>query len=414
MKALAAIVGLSWLVPLAAAPLPRPFTVEHYDVRITADLAAKQVAGEVTMRIASRIERLSAVELDAGDLEVTRVTEGQAVAYFERKGKLLIVVLGNPARNEERRTLTIRYTAKPAKGLVFFPDQVYTSFFTSDWMPCDDRPDDPATLRLTIEPPPNTKVAASGRFDGAAWVVDTPTPTFLFAFAAGNFAESTAEANGVKLRVLGKADVFETTGAALRFLADRSGKPYPGDTYTQVFAHGQVEQEAVGLTLLPESYIEKLAKQPDDLWLLVHELAHQWYGIGIPAKDWSDFWLSEGMATFLADAFLEQRCGKARYDHEIEQSHATYESLRNQGKDRPLYYTDWQTPQQAGGRIPYDKGAWVLAELRRQLTDEVFWKGLRLYTSEHWGTAVTSTDFQQSMQAAAGKDLTKFFERWVY
>jgi len=342
------------------------------------------------------------------------VMEGQAAAYFEHKGKLLIVVLGNPARNEEHRSLTIRYKAKPAKGLVFFPDQVYTSFFTSDWMPCDDRPDDPATLRLAIEPPVNTKTAGSGHFDGTAWVLETPTPTFLFAFAVGNFAESTAEANGVKLRVLGRADVFEATGAAMRFLAGRSGKPYPVDTYTQVFAHGQVEQEAVGLTLLPDSYAEKLAKQPDDLWLLAHELAHQWYGIGIPAKDWSDFWLSEGMATFLADAFLEQRYGKARYDREIEQARATYESLRNQGKDRPLYYTDWQTPQQAGGRIPYDKGAWVLAELRRQLNDQVFWKGLRVYTSEHWATAVTSSDFQQSMQAAAGKDLTKFFERWVY
>jgi aminopeptidase N len=200
----------------------------------------------------------------------------------------------------------------------------------------------------------------------------------------------------------------------MAFLAERSGHAYPGDTYTQVFPHGGVEQEAVGMTLLPESYGAGLAQHPGDLWLLAHELAHQWYGIGIPARDWSDFWLSEGMATFLADAFLEKRFGKARYESEIANSRQIYDSLRTQGKDRPLFYTGWQTPQQAGGSLPYHKGAWVLSELRRQLTDEVFWRGLRAYTAAHWGNPVTSDDLKAAMQSAAGKDLTKFFEQWVY
>jgi aminopeptidase N len=418
MKALAAIAGLALLGTLAAAPLPRPYVVEHYDVHLVPDLVAKSLAGEVTIRLTSRIDRLDVVELDAGDIHIDSIKEGEAARYFERKEKTLIVVLQAPAYKNERRTLTIRYTASPAKGLVFFPDQIYTSFFTSDWMPSDDRPDDRATLRLTIDAPPQFKVAASGRPDGAAWVVDTPTAPFLFAFAAGDFVESTSKVNGVTLRVLGKANVFDATAAAMAFFADRSGHPYPGDTYTQVFTHGTVEQEAVGMALMPESYGLGLAQHPEDLWLLAHELAHQWYGIAIPARDWSDLWLSEGMATFLADAFLEKRFGKARYDSEIANSRQIYETLRTQGKDRPLSYTDWQTPQQAGGSLPYHKGAWVLSELRRQFTDEVFWRGLRAYTAAHWGKPVTSDDFQAAMQSAAGKNLTKnltkFFDQWVY
>jgi aminopeptidase N len=414
MKALATIAGLALVGPLAAAPLPRPYGVENYDVHLVPDLAAKRVAGEVTIRLTSRIDRLDVVELDAGDIHIDSVKEGQAARYFERKEKTLIVVLDAPAYKSEHRTLTVRYTAGPAKGLVFFPDQVYTSFFTSDWMPSDDRPDDRATLRLTIDAPPQFKIAASGQPDGAAWVVDTPTPPFLFAFAAGDFVESTSKVDGVTLRVLGKASVFDATAAAMAFFADRSGHPYPVDTYTQVFTHGTVEQEAVGMTLMPESYALGLTQHPEDLWLLAHELAHQWYGIAIPARDWSDFWLSEGMATFLADAFLEKRFGKARYDSEIANSKQIYDTLRTQGKDRPLFYTDWQTPQQAGGSLPYHKGAWVLSELRRQLTDEVFWRGLRAYTAAHWGNPVTSDDFQAAMQSASGKNLTKFFDQWVY
>lgn len=414
MKPLAAIFGLTLMGPLGAAPLPRPYSVDHYDVRLTPDFAGKQISGEATIRLTSRTERLDAIELDSGALDIGSVKEGQAARYFERKEKSVIVVLGSPAFKGDHRTLTIRYTAGSAKGLVFFPDEIYTSFFTSDWMPCDDRPDDRATLRLTLDVPSQYKVAASGNPEGADWVVDTPTATFLYAFAVGDFAESTRKVDGVTLRVLGKADVFDATASAMHFLAERSGHPYPGTTYTQIFTHGPVEQEALGMTLLPESYAGGLARDPADLWLLSHELAHQWYGIAIPTRDWSDFWLSEGMATFLADAYLEQRFGKARYDREIAASKANYDTMRNQGRDRPLSFTDWQTPQQAGGRLPYDKGAWVLAELRKQLGDEVFWRGLRTYTAAHWGQPVTSEDLQASMQSAAGKDLTKFFKQWVY
>jgi aminopeptidase N len=388
-----------------AAPLPRNYAVEHYDVSVAPDLAAKSLSGEVTISYHSRIGRLDALELDAGALQIASVLDNQAPQWFERKGSLLIVVLTNPVRTGEHRRVTIRYQAGPAKGLVFFPDQVYTSFFTSDWMVCNDRSDEPATLRLQVAAPADFKIAATER-------LDTPTPPFLYAFAVGAFEESTSEVNGVKLRVLGHASVFEPTSAALRFLAERSGKPYPGSTYTQVFAHGSVEQEAAGMTLLPESYGADLAAHPDNLWLLAHELAHQWYGIGIPCKDWSDFWLNEGMATFLADAFLERRFGKARYEREIEHSRQIYETLKAAGKDRPLSFSDWETPQQAGGQIPYHKGAWVLSQLRRQLSDEVFWRGLRLYTSEHWGKPVTSADFDKSMETAAGKSLTRFFEKW--
>jgi aminopeptidase N len=418
MKFLKAILGLALAGPATAAPLTRPYVVEHYDVHLTPDLAAKRMAGEVSIKLTSRADRLDAVELDAGDMKIASVKEGQAGLYFERKEKILIVAMRSPVYKNDHRTITIRYTAVPAKGLVFFPDQVYTSFFTSDWMPCDEHPEDRATLALTIDVPPQFKVAASGHPDGATWTLDTPYPAFLYAFAAGDFAESTKKVDGVTLRVLGKADVFDDTAAVMKFLVQRSGKPYPLDTYTQVFTHGTVEQEAVGMTLLPEKYAVDLKEHPENLNLLAHELTHQWYGVAIVARDWSDFWLSEGMATFLADAFLEQRFGKARYEREIAVSKQTYDNLRAQGRDRPLFFTDWQTSQQAGGPLPYHKGAFVLSELRRVLTDEVFWRGLRAYTNAHWGSQVTSDDLEAAMASVAGKDLskqlTKMFQQYIY
>jgi aminopeptidase N len=413
------LLGLALVSPAVAIPPSRPYAVEHYDVHLTPDLAAKRMSGEVSIKLTSRIERLDVAELDVGaDMQIDSVKEGQAPRYFEHKEKTLMVVLPLPLYKNDHKTISIRYTAAPAKGLVFFPDQIYTSFFTSDWMPCDEHPEDRSTLSLTIDLPPQFKVAASGHPNGSTWTLDTPYPAFLFAFAAGNFDESTRKVGGVTLRVLGKADVFDDTAAVMKFLTERSGKPYPLDTYTQVFTHGTVEQEAVGMTLLPEKYAAELVKQPEHLNLLAHEFAHQWYGVQIVAKDWSDFWLSEGMATFLADAFLEQRFGKARYDREIADSKQTYENLRSQGRDRPLFFTDWQTPQQAGGPLPYQKGAFVLSELRRVLTDDLFWRALQAYTGAHWGGQVTSDDLEAAMASVVSKDLnkqlTKIFQQYIY
>src|SRR5262249_38685253 len=158
----------------------------------------------------------------------------------------LIVVLTKAVATGEVRTLTIRYQAGPAKGLRFFPDQVYTCSLTSDWMVSNDRPDEPATLQLHIEAPSGMKVAATEH-------LTSPTPPYLYAFAAGVFEESSSKVNGVKLRVLGHASVFDATAAALRFFAERSGHPYPGETYTQVFARGDVQQvAAAGMSFFPD------------------------------------------------------------------------------------------------------------------------------------------------------------------
>src|SRR5208283_4209339 len=103
MKPLKLILGLALVAPVAAAPLTRPYIVEHYDVHLTPDLAAKRMAGEVTIKLTSRTDRLDAIELDAGDLQIASVKEGQAALYFERKDKVLIVAMSSPVyRNDHR------------------------------------------------------------------------------------------------------------------------------------------------------------------------------------------------------------------------------------------------------------------------------------------------------------------------
>jgi aminopeptidase N len=431
----------SGIISLAAAPASRPYTIENYDVSIRPDLANQRLKGEVRIRLHSQVDTaISALELDADALQIASVEEGQDPQYFERKGSLLFVVLTHPLRADEHRTITVRYQAGPSPGLKFFSDQAYGSVI-SDWMPSNDRPGERATLDLSIATPQDIKVAASGLLTdtrtsngqtSTEWRLDSAAEPSSFGFALGSFAENTSDAEGVELRVLGAGtEVFEPTKAAMRYLTERSGKPYPGKTYTQVFLHGEVIRSlAAGLTLLPESYAQ--GKGTDTPWRVTTELARQWYGIQIAPKDWADIWLSEGVSAFLADTFLEQRLGKERYEKEIERSRQIYNQLRAQGNDRSLSYTGWTTRADADGEIPAHKGVCFLYLVHELVGDSAFWERLRLYTSERWGQSATSEEFQVAFQGvnpgnpgdgkkrvtrrgdAAAKPLDKLFDLWVY
>jgi aminopeptidase N len=429
---------------LAAVPLAQPYTVENYDVAIRANFASQRLDGQATLRIHSRVEMaITALELDAGTLQITSVEEGPDRQFFERKGGSLFVALTNPLRPDEYRTLTLRYQAGPSPGLKFFSDQVYGAV-TSDWMPCNDRPDERATLHLTIAAPPNSTAAASGQLTASRtdngesiteWQLNSAVAPSRFGFAIGSFAENTSEADGVKLRVLGgNKDVLESTAAAMRFLAERSGKGYPGKDYTQVFVHGETRHAAAGLALLAESSAAAGGNRPDLQQLVANELAQQWYGVEIASKDWSDLWLNEGLSAFLANEFLAQRLGKESSEPQIKQSWQNYNVLRAEGKDRPLSDSDWTTRQDRDEKTVVQKGVCFLYSLNELVGDSAFSSGLRLYTDGKWGHAAGSEDFQDAFRAVYKSDrnepkkrirrkgdtnppetpLDKLFDLWVY
>lgn len=418
-------------LPLLAIPPSRPYDVDHYEVKIEPDFAGQRLQCQETIELHTISDGLDRIELDAGaGITVSDIVEDFATQRFEREGDLVIVKPVKPVRIGEQRKFKIRYEARPGRGLSFFPDQVWAAYFTSSWLVLDEQAEDRATLQLAVSAPPEMKVAASGRQvrthrDGprsvSEWTVTTDLPPFVFGFAVGNFAESSAQEDKTRLRFLGPPDlakslpaIFHETGSAFRFLVAKSGQPYLEKTYTQVLLKNGPEQEAAELTLLPEKYGQTLLSKPDDLWLLAHELAHQWYGIGIATRDWSDFWLSEGMASFLADVFLGEKFGAERYTREIEAAHQSYEKMKTEGKDRPLSFHDWNKPNEAGGRLPYDKGAWVLHLLRQQMGEDSFWRGLRVYTKENWGKQVTSRDFEKSMESVTDTPLKQLFDTYVY
>ncbi|MEO5763002.1 MAG: M1 family metallopeptidase [Vicinamibacteria bacterium] len=406
--------------------------VLNYTATVEPSLVDKTVRGHVSVELRALVAAVS-VELDIGALTIDAVTENGSAREFTQGQRRLKTLLKTAAQPNETRTIEITYHGTPRFGLTFVPakSQVYTIFSTDQWMPCINAPSDRATLSLTVVTPADLTVIANGRLvadrpqpDGRVshdWRLDRAAPTFSFGFAAAKFNEVADKRGRTNLRYLSTtaagADLqrlFADTGDMIGFFEDRSGVPYPAASYSQALVEDTVGQEMSGFSLMSDEYAAEVLKDPTRVGLIAHELAHQWWGIGVTCQDWTHFWLNEGFATFMAAAYREKKFGRETYLRDVEGWRARYERVKTAGKDRSLAFTDWNKPTSDDRALVYQKGALVLHELRQELGDKAFWKGLCDYTRAHFDKPVTTSDFFAAMEKSSGKKLIGFFDRWVF
>jgi len=401
--------------------------VLHYSATVEPDIANKTVKGSVVIRVRTTS---NLVEFNCGDLTIDSVTENDKPLQFSVQDHKLRVSLSGRQTVKE---IEVKYHGAPRRGIRFFPDrqQVYTVFSTSQWMVCNDDPADKATLTMKLILPAKLTPVSSGELVSQRglpdnkrifeWRQKSPIPTYIFGFAAGPFQIVKTRHGNVELQYFATnysdaevRQIFRDTPDMLDFFEDRAGVKYADKTYSQVLAAGGVEQEMSSFTALKESYGKELLENEQDLWLGAHEFAHQWWGNMVTCRDWNHFWLNEGMATFMAAAYLEHRFGRAVYLREMETYRTNYEKVRAAGKDKSLVFPDWLSPTREDRTLVYDKGAYVLHLLREEMGERNFWKGLRIFTQRHFGKSVVTTDFVAAMEEAHGKSLKEFFAKWVY
>jgi aminopeptidase N len=296
---------------------------------------------------------------------------------------------------------------------------------------CVDDPGDRATLKLSVVLPAGLTATGSGRLLGRhvlpgdkalfEWELDRQMPTYTFGFTAGSFAEVADASDRPRLRYLGAGfseaelrRVFADTVDMIRFFEERAGTPFPDATYTQVLVANSFGQEMSSFSVMSEDYGRAVLTDPGSTGLAAHELAHQWWGNMVTCADWTQFWLNEGFATFMAAAYAEHRFGRSAYERALESSRARYERVRAAGHDRSLVFPEWNRPSADDRALVYHKGAYVLHLLRQTLGESLFWSGIREYTRANFGKSVTTADFQMAMEQASGKNLSEFFSRWVY
>ena len=429
---------------------PRPaFDVVHYDLELRIDPAAGRIDGVVGVELvfpdeAARRE----VVLDLVDeLPVVGVTwNGDAVPH-EHGDDLLTVIRDGLPPAERTALLMITYGGRPPRhgelsmGLVFrdrgpSPTQpvgpvvfnVSEPASSHAWWPCRDIPSDEATVRLGLTVPDTlTAVAVGVRMSDApadpgwrrtVWETAYPLPPYLVGVSVSEFVEweedCPAAAGPLPLTyhvfpedAAAAGPFFAATCEMIGFMEEIAGPyPFPAERYGQIEVKWGGAMEHQTSTSMGNSPIN----DPDSFsHLVLHELAHQWFGDLLTPASWSDIWLNEGFAQYCEVLWVERTEGREAYlafMHAI--GHDRHPDLFTQ--DDPL--TD---PSPVLQILVYHKGAWVLHMLRDEMGDAGFFDLLRDYAGDPalGSGSVTSLDFVARASAVAGRDLAPWFAPWL-
>lgn len=402
---------LGALVANAATP--------HYDVKLIVDTQARLLHGKQSIRF----------EREPGTIRWEKQAGLTVSRHRSSSGSLTVgpswVDLAIPKRG--RHQVDFEYAAPATRGYRWLADEagLFTAFHCEAWMICFTAPDQRATLRLELVVKEDGLRAVGPGVErrhwldaeGHHWVFETPDPvhTFLFSFAIARLEVSKLDGFEIFASAPGRDAALRHTAAAAKFFREKTGVDALRHGYRQVFLpqRGRLGQEAAGLALMSQPTLDDIEGK-NDILLMAHEMAHQWWAISVGIGSWSDFWLNEGFAEYASLLYLEQVQGREAFLRAIEGLETQLAELRAKGPERPLHFEGWKDATDALGRWPYVKGALFLHQLRLRVGDELFWRGIALYTKRHAGRLVGSSDFQRAFEEATRRDVSGLFDREVY
>ena len=150
-------------------------------------------------------------------------------------------------------------------------------------------------------------------------------------------------------------------------------------------------------------------------FFLAHELAHQWWGQAVGWKNYHEQWLSEGLSQYFAALYAEHRHGPEVFGDIIARMQRW--SLRHSDQG-PVYLGNRLGLIEEDPRVfrslVYNKAAMVLHMLRRTLGEDAFFDGLRRFYNDRRFEKAGTDDLLRAFEAASGRRLTAFFDRWIH
>jgi hypothetical protein len=150
-------------------------------------------------------------------------------------------------------------------------------------------------------------------------------------------------------------------------------------------------------------------------FFIAHELAHQWFGQAVGWKNHHEQWLSEGFSQYFAALFARERRGEDAFRDILRQFRRWAVDDSDQG---PVYLGyrlgHIKNESRVFRALVYNKGASVLHMLRGLVGDEAFFRGVRRYYADNRFKKAGTDDLRKAMEAESGRNLERFFERWIY
>ena len=410
------------------------YDVTHYNLMLDVDPDANTIDGITTVHAVSTGE-LETIYLDLSGLNVSSVTVDGAAAEFSRERAELIVQPATPVPAGTGFTVEVIYSGTPERiadpgvpfvdigwfnqnGVIFTANEPSGSM---SWFPSNNHPTDKATFSISITVPEHLTAASTGLLVEETavnghrtftWQMNDPMATYLAAVYIGEFERHTQETReGLIIRDYipssltneerqATLEALSVTPGAIEFFEELLG-PYPFDAYGTLvlpFSIGfAMENQTLSLhgdrTLIP--------------LIIAHELAHQWFGNAVSPGDWSEIWLNEGFAHYLAFLYLADYGG-----HDIAALMANeLRAARGASAVPPGSVT---VEQLFDFPSVYQRSTLTLHALHRHVGDETFFEILRQHYQRSAGGSATTPDFMAIVAQLAGPDAVALLASWLY
>jgi aminopeptidase N len=321
-------------------------------------------------------------------------------------------------------------------------EYLYTLFVPMDAslaFPCFDQPDLKARFTLSVTKPEAWTVITNteARNASATWMEfgeTHPISTYLFAFAAGPFQKLEGETAPLPVNLyvrqskLARAkeewpETLQLTRDGMKHFVSYFDRPFPFTKYDQVlipgFAYGGMEH--AGATFLREDAIlfRTVPTRNDRLGrasLVLHELAHQWFGDLVTMKWFDDLWLKEGFANYMAYHALAAIKPPDEMWKRFYQAHKplAYQIDSTKGTT-PIYQEvrNLKDAKSAYGAIVYQKAPSLLHAMSFLIGEDKFRDGVRSFLREHAYGNAEWNDLIRAFEKASNQKLTVWANAWV-
>ncbi|MFH9607300.1 M1 family metallopeptidase [Streptomyces sp. NPDC017448] len=440
----------------AALPAPEPlgigdrlfpelgnpgYDVLAYDIALTYHGDNTKPLDAVTRVRARTTAPLDRINLDFARGTVRGVEVDGRSADFGSKNEDLVVQAPRRLPAGVPVDITVRHTSDPngsgddggwvrtADGLAMAnqADAAHRVF------PSNDHPSDKAYFTFRVTAPEKLTAVAGGlpagrTRHGAAttWTYRTehPMATELAQVSIGSSAVAHRTGpHGLPVRDVVPAAVreklepwLEKTPAQLEWMEKQVGR-YPFETYGVLVADSPIgfALETQTLSLFGKSFFTEPAYPR---WyvesVMVHELAHQWFGNSVSPASWSDLWLNEGHASWYEARYAEEH-GGGTLERRMREAYRLSDRWRAAGG--PPARPDGPAPGQKLSLfrpVVYDGSALVLYALRQEIGEAAFDRLERTWVRAHRDATATTADFIRLASRLSGRELTAFFDGWLY
>ena len=442
---------LLFLVEVNADNYPKNTGIDilHYRFELILSDDENLIKGSSTINILFKKKDIKEIRLDlinknnridGKGMKVSGVSlNDQSLEYIHRNN-VLTISLDQPSKVDQEISITIDYYGIPYSGLKIAPNKHGDRTFFSDnwpnkarnWLPTVDHPYEKATSEMIVIAPNHYQIVSNGLLVEESnlqndlkrthWKQSVPISCWLYVLGVAEFAiqyVDTFEGKSIQTwvykqdRDAGFYDFAVPTKQSLQFFSD-----YVGPFVYEKLAN--IQSNSVGGGMEAATAIlygdKSVTGKRETRWrnIIIHEVAHQWFGNAVTEYDWDDVWLSEGFATYFTLLFREHAYGREDFVSGLISSRDRVWKFYEKNKNYQIVHDNLSDMSQVTTSNTYQKGAWILHMLRNLVGKETFQKGIRNYYLRYLNSHASTEDFKHEMEKVSGVDLDNFFEQWLY